>query len=94
LEAILQTIPVPVMGGILIILFGTIVVIGMNSMIQAGEDLLQSRNLVIVGAILILGVGGMSLKAGAFALEGIGLSSIVGVLLNLLLPQGKKDRRS
>ncbi len=88
--AILQTIPVPVVGGILIILFGTIVVIGMNSMIQAGEDLLLPRNLVIVGAILILGVGGMSVKAGEFALEGIGLSSIVGVLLNLLLPQGAK----
>ena len=90
LGAILQTIPVPVMGGILIVLFGTIVVIGMNSMIHAGEDLLQSRNLVIVSAILILGVGGMSIKAGEFALEGIGLSSIVGVLLNLLLPQGLK----
>lgn len=89
LAAILKTIPVPVMGGILIILFGTIVVIGMNSMIQAGENLLQPRNLVIVSAILILGVGGMSLKTGVFALEGIGLSSIIGVLLNLLLPQGK-----
>ncbi|MDJ0635644.1 MAG: uracil-xanthine permease family protein [Xenococcaceae cyanobacterium MO_188.B29] len=90
LGAILQTIPVPVMGGILIVLFGTVVVIGMNSMIQTRADLLQPRNLVIVGAILILGVGGMSLKAGQFALEGIGLSSIVGVLLNLLLPQGEK----
>ncbi len=88
LGAILQTIPVPVMGGILIVLFGTVVIIGMNSMIHAGEDLLQSRNIAIVGAILMLGVGGMSVKAGAFALEGIGLSSIVGVLLNLLLPQG------
>ena len=90
LGAILQTIPVPVMGGILIVLFGTVVVIGMNSMIQTRADLLQPRNLVIVGAILILGVGGMSVKAGQFALEGIGLSSIVGVLLNLLLPQGEK----
>jgi uracil permease len=87
LGAILQTIPVPVMGGILIVLFGTIVAIGMNSLIQAQEDLLQPRNLVIVGAISILGVGGMSLNAGVFALEGIGLSSIVGILLNLLLPQ-------
>ncbi|MDJ0531141.1 MAG: uracil-xanthine permease family protein [Xenococcaceae cyanobacterium MO_207.B15] len=88
LEALLQTIPIPVMGGILIVLFGTIVVIGMNSMVQAEEDLLQPRNIAIIGAILMLGVGGMSFKAGAFALEGIGLSSIVGVLLNLLLPQG------
>ena len=90
LGAVLETIPVPVMGGILIVLFGTIVVIGMNSMIQTGEDLLKPRNLVIVGAILMLGVGGMSVKAGAFALEGIGLSGIVGVLLNLFLPQGEK----
>ena len=89
LGAILQTIPVPVMGGILIVLFGTIVAIGMNSLIQAQEDLLQPRNLAIVGAISILGVGGMSLNAGVFALEGIGLSSIVGILLNLLLPQRK-----
>ncbi len=87
LGALLQTIPVPVMGGILILLFGTIVVVGIHSIVEAGVDLLQPRHLVIVGAILILGVGGMSVKAGAFALEGIGLSSIIGVLLNLLLPQ-------
>ena len=89
LGAILQTIPVPVMGGILIVLFGTVVIVGMNSMIQTGEDLLLPRNIAVVGAILILGVGGMSVKAGEFALEGIGLSSIIGVLLNLLLPQGE-----
>ena len=89
LGAILQTIPVPVMGGILVILFGTVVIIGTNSMIQVQENLLLPRNIAIVGAILILGVGGMSISAGSFALEGIGLSSIVGVLLNLLLPQGK-----
>ena len=90
LGAILQTIPVPVMGGILIVLFGTVVIVGMNSMVQTGEDLLQPRNIAIAGAILMLGVGGMSLKAGAFALEGIGLSSIIGVLLNLLLPRSKQ----
>ena len=89
LGAILQTIPVPVMGGILVVLFGTVVIVGMNTIVRSGEDLLQPRNIAIAGAILMLGVGGMSLKAGAFALEGIGLSSIIGVLLNLLLPQGK-----
>lgn len=89
LGAILQTVPVPVMGGILIILFGTVVIVGMNSLVQSGDDLLQPRNIAIISTILILGVGGMSLQAGVFALEGIGLSSIIGVLLNLLLP---KDR--
>jgi uracil permease len=87
LGALLRTIPMPVMGGILVVLFGTIVVIGMNSIVRSGEDLLRSRNLIIVAVILILGVGGLSVEAGSFALEGIGLCSIVGVVLNLLLPQ-------
>ncbi|WP_293109392.1 solute carrier family 23 protein [Moorena sp. SIO3I6] len=69
LEALLKTIPVPVMGGILIVLFGTIVVIGMNSIVRSSADLLQPRNLVIVAVILMLGVGEMSVKAGGFALE-------------------------
>jgi uracil permease len=90
LGALLQTIPVPAMGGILVILFGTIVVIGINSLVQAGQDLTQPRNLVIVAIILIFGVGGLSLEAGAFALEGIGLCGLVGVLLNLLLPRGRQ----
>ena len=89
LGAILQTIPVPVMGGILIVLFGTVVIVGMNTLVRSEEDLLQPRNIAIAGAILMLGVGGASFKSAAFALEGIGLSSIIGVLLNLLLPQGE-----
>ena len=76
------------MGGISVILCGAVVIIGTNSLIQV-QNLLLPRNIAIVGAILILRVGGMSISAGSFALEGIGLSSIVGVLLNLLLPQGK-----
>ena len=91
LEAVLQTIPTPVMGGILVVLFGTIVVVGMNSLVRSGTDLLHPRNLVIVGVILILGVGGMSIKSGDFSLQGIGLSSVLGVLLNGLLPRGELD---
>ena len=90
LGAILQTIPVPVMGGILVVLFGTVVIVGMDTIMRSGVDLLQPRNIAIAGAILMLGVGGASFKSGSFALEGIGLSSIIGVLLNILLPQGKK----
>ncbi len=92
LGAILQTIPTPVMGGILVVLFGTIVIVGLSSMIQLGEDLLHPRNLAIAGSILVLGVGGMSINFGTFALEGIGLASIIGVLLNLLLPIGDRLR--
>ncbi len=86
LGALLRTIPLPVMGGILIVLFGTIVVVGINSLVKSGDDLLLPRNLTIVAVILVLGVGGMTVDAGAFSLEGIGLCSIVGVVLNLVLP--------
>ncbi len=86
LGALLRTIPAPVMGGILVILFGSIVVVGMQSLLRQGEDLIKPRNLVIISVILVFGVGGMSFHAGEFALEGIGLCSIVGILLNGVLP--------
>lgn len=84
--ALLQTIPVPVMGGILILLFGAITVVGLNTLVQARLDLMQPRNLAIVSLILVFGVGGMSLGTAEFALEGIGLAALAGVVLNLVLP--------
>ncbi|MGK7944817.1 MAG: uracil-xanthine permease family protein [Microcystaceae cyanobacterium] len=87
LGGFLQTIPVPVMGGILVILFGTIVVVGMQSLLTQGDDLLNPRNLAVIAVILVLGVGGLNFKAGDFALQGIGLSSLMGILFNLLLPR-------
>ena len=86
LGALLQSIPVPVMGGIMLLLFGAITVIGLNTLVKAGEDLTQPRNLSIVAIILVFGIGGMSL----FTLGGIGLAGIVGVILNLVLPNKKQ----
>ncbi|MDK2957841.1 MAG: uracil permease [Desulfovibrionales bacterium] len=92
LGVLLQTIPVPVMGGIMVLLFGAITVVGINTLVRAGEDLMHPRNLAIVAVILIFGVGGMSLPTGAGTrLEGIGLAGIVGVALNLVLPRIKKS---
>jgi uracil permease len=89
--ALLQTIPVPVMGGIMVLLFGAIMVVGLNSLVRAGQDLMEPRNLSIVALILVFGIGGMSFSAGEFTLKGIGLAGILGVLLNLVLPQKKSD---
>lgn len=86
LGAFLSTIPVPVMGGIMVLLFGTIMVVGINSLVKAQKDLMQPRNLSIVALIVVMGVGGMSFDLGAFTLGGIGLAGILGVILNLLLP--------
>ncbi len=85
--AILQTIPVPVMGGIMLLLFGAITVVGLNSLVKAGDDLTEPRNLTIIALILVFGIGGMAFSVGEFSLKGIGLAGIVGVVLNLVLPQ-------
>jgi uracil permease len=88
--AVLQTIPVPVMGGIMILLFGTIMVVGVNSLVKSQVDLMQSRNMIIMALIVVLGIGGMSFSAGEFTMEGIGLAGLVGVVLNLILP-GRRE---
>lgn len=90
LGAFLQTIPSPVMGGIMLLLFGAIMVVGLNTLVKSGEDLTESRNLTIVALILIFGIGGMSFSAGEFTLQGIGLAGILGVLLNLFLPKARE----
>jgi uracil permease len=87
LGAVLQTIPTPVMGGILVILFGSIVVVGASSLVKAQVELTETRNLVIMAVILVFGVGGMAFHLGEFTVEGIGLAGIVGVVLNLVLPR-------
>lgn len=91
--ALLQTIPSPVMGGIMLLLFGAITVIGLNTLVRAKEDLTEPRTLAIVSLILIMGIGGMSFSAGAFTIKGIGLAGILGVLLNLILPGRKKKAK-
>lgn len=88
--AILQSIPVPVMGGILCLLFGTIASVGMNTLIRHKVDLSQARNLVIVSVTLVFGIGGVLIGSGTgpddFGLKGIALCAIVAILLNLILP--------
>lgn len=85
--ALLATIPTPVMGGIMILLFGMITVVGVNTLVRAGKDLTTPRNLIIVAVILVCGIGGMKFTAGSFAIEKIGLAGILGLLLNLILPK-------
>lgn len=89
LGAVLHCIPMPVMGGIMILLFGSIMVVGLNTLVQSRENLMETRNLVIVAMVIIFGIGGISIDIGEFHLSGIGLSAIIGVFLNLILP-GKK----
>ena len=90
-SALLKTIPEAVLGGIMLLLFGTIAAVGINSLVKNKIDLGNTRNLVIVSLILILGIGGAEFSIGTFTIGGIGLSALVGVILNLILPQGKQQ---
>ena len=89
--ALLATIPTPVMGGIMILLFGMITVVGINTLVKSGQDLTTPRNLIIVAVILVCGIGGMKFTAGSFAIEKIGLAGVLGIVLNLILPKEKEQ---
>ena len=85
--AFLQTIPMPVMGGIMVLLFGSIAGIGLKTIIEGKVDLANARNLCIVSVTLVVGIGGLGVTIGSFSLQGISLCGVLAVLLNLLLPR-------
>ncbi len=85
----LLSIPVPVMGGILCLLFGSIAVVGLSTLIRHQVDLSEARNLIIVSVTLVFGIGGMAIGYGEFTLSGIPLCAIIALLLNLVLPGGE-----
>lgn len=85
-SAFLKTIPQAVLGGIMLLLFGMIAGIGIKTLIDAKTDFSKTRNQVIVSIVLTVGIGGAQISYGNFSLAGIGLASVVGVILNLILP--------
>jgi uracil permease len=72
-----------------LLLFGSIAVVGLNTLIRHQVDLSEARNLVIVAVTLVFGIGGMVIGAGEVSLKGISLCGIIAILLNLLLPGGQ-----
>lgn len=91
LSAIIQTIPDPVSGGILILFFGALVVAGMNCLLKDPSKLMEFRNILVVVLILVSGIGGITFSAGAFSLKGVTLATLTGVILNRILPEKKPD---
>ncbi|QGM81444.1 uracil-xanthine permease family protein [Otariodibacter oris] len=88
--AFLQTIPSVVMGGIMMLVFGSIAAVGMSTLIRARIDMGEARNLCIVSVVMTFGIGGMLINVGEFSLKGISLCAIVAIVLNLVLPQSKE----
>lgn len=85
--AFLQTIPGVVMGGIMMLVFGSIAAVGMSTLIRAKVDMSEARNLCIVSVVMTFGIGGMLINVGEFSLKGISLCAIAAIIMNLLLPK-------
>ena len=85
-SALLKTIPEAVLGGIMLLLFGTIASVGVNTLVKNKVDLSNTRNIVIASLILTTGIGGAEMTIGSITIGGIGLAALVGVILNLVIP--------
>lgn len=86
-EAIIISIPDPVIGGISILLFGMITSIGLKTLSQNNVDLNKSRNLIIVSVILILGLGGAVINFGTVEISSMVIAALAGISLNLIISQ-------
>lgn len=94
LAALIQSIPSPVMGGVSLLLFGLIASNGLRMLVSNRVDFDVNRNLMIASVVIILGVGmetsGISIPIGDYTLPGMATSTLVGILMNLILPRPKQ----
>jgi len=88
--AALHSIPIPVMGGVMILLFGLIASLGINQLVQKRVDLSLQKNIVIVSIVLVTAIGGLFIPIGDFQFAGIGLAAIIGIILNLAIPEPRE----
>ena len=95
--ALVSTIPSSVLGGVSLLLYGFIAVNGLKVLIQNQIDFGKSKNVVVVSTMLVLGLGGaaISFMSGDFSLtiSGMSLAAVIGILLNLLLPNEKEQTK-
>ncbi|WP_273394035.1 nucleobase:cation symporter-2 family protein [Actinobacillus porcinus] len=87
--AFLSTIPTIVMGGIMMLVFGSIAVVGMSTLIRGKVDVTEARNLCIISVVMTFGIGGMFVDVGGMSIKGISLCAIVAIILNLVLPKAE-----
>ena len=84
---LLQTIPLPVMGGVSVILFGMIASVGVRTVVDARLDFSNSRNLIIASLIFVLGIAVDNIVIWkTVSVSGLALAALAGVILNKVLP--------
>lgn len=84
LSGAISSIPVPVMGGICLLLFGVIAASGIRMLVEAKVDYSRARNLILTAVVFITGISGVSINIGTVALKGMVLATLVGMLLSLI----------
>lgn len=93
LSALIETIPSPVIGGISFLLFGVIASSGLRVMIENQIDFNAKRNLMISSVILVIGIGNAYLQLGKYQFSGLAVAAVLGIILNLVLPQRALSER-
>ena len=83
LAALIQSIPTPVMGGISLLLFGIIAASGIRMLVEAKVDYSKSQNLILTCVVLVIGLSGASIKIGEVALTGMGLATVIAIILGI-----------
>ncbi len=83
LAALIMSIPTPVMGGISLLLFGIIAVSGLRMLVESKVDYSISQNLILTCVVLAIGISGAAIKIGSVELSGMGLATIVAIILSL-----------
>ncbi|MCC8379819.1 uracil permease [Xenorhabdus sp. PB30.3] len=84
LAAAIQIIPVPVMGGVSLLLYGVIGASGIRVLIDSKVDYSKAQNLILTSVILIIGVSGAKIQIGAAELKGMALATVVGIGMSLI----------
>jgi len=89
---LIASIPGAVMGGISIILYGFIAANGLRVLIDSKVNVANTRNLIIIATMLVIGIGGAVVNFGEnFSLYGMSLAAVIGIILNLILPEEKEE---
>ena len=93
--ALISSIPTPVMGGVSILLFGIIAASGLRMLVESQVDFASNRNLVIASVVLVVGIGNLLINLKGIGInlqiEGMALSALSGIILNLILPKDKNQ---
>jgi uracil permease len=96
--AVIENMPMPVMGGISILLFGIIASSGFRIFVEDKIDFGKKKNLILCSVIIVLGIGGAAIKfafqGSTVEISGVALATLAGIILNLILPEKSKSEET